>query len=76
MARRSKRGSVSTGPVLKKLTEGRNGAIDVRRQAKIGSDEYKAAGIVTVAIDNLAEKLTGDRDTLLLKAHSIRNHQD
>ncbi|MBG6161506.1 hypothetical protein IWQ54_001156 [Labrenzia sp. EL_195] len=61
MTRRSGRGTIKKEPTLEKLGNGRAGAVDVMRQAKIGSPEYKSAGYVADAIDDLAEKLTGDR---------------
>jgi acyl dehydratase len=51
---------VKKDEVLEKLSVGRRGAIQVSTEAKIGSDEYRAAQSVTDAIDNLAELLTGD----------------
>lgn len=61
MLRRSGRGTIKSDPALEKLGNGRAGAVQVMREAKIGSPEYKSAGYVADAIDDLAEKLTGDR---------------
>lgn len=44
MTRRSGRGTIKIEPTLEKLGNGRAGAVDVMRQAKIGSPEYKSAG--------------------------------
>jgi hypothetical protein len=54
------RGFVRKGEVLTSLKFGRDGAIQVRREAKINSPEYKAAGEVCDQIDALAELLTDD----------------
>ncbi|MEM9733031.1 MAG: hypothetical protein AAF903_06035 [Pseudomonadota bacterium] len=69
MPRRSQRGFINTQSVLRQLQTGRDGAIEVCRQAKINGPEYQAAQGVLEAIDNLAESLTGDHDTLKLKPH-------
>ena len=61
MSRRRSRGTISIETVLERLGNGRAGAVQVMREAKIGSPEYKSAGYVADAIDDLAEKLTGDR---------------
>lgn len=61
MTRRSGRRTINKDPALEQLGSGRAGAVQVMRQAKIGSPEYKSAGYVADAIDDLAEKLTGDR---------------
>jgi len=61
MSRRRSRGTISIKIALEKLGNGRAGAVQVMREAKIGSPEYKCAGYVADAIDDLAEKLTGDR---------------
>jgi len=61
MSRKSGRGHIQADSVLGRLSEGREGAVDVMRQAKIGSAEYRSAGFVLDAIDDLALKLTGDR---------------
>ena len=67
--RRTKRGFINKQQVLEKLEEGRAGAIQIRREAKINSDEYRAAGEVSDAIDELAGKLTGDKTHFHLKGH-------
>lgn len=69
MAQRKKRGIINTEPVLTKLSEGRSGAIQVCVNAKIGSDEYKAAGNVVDSIDRLAKSLTGELDYFWTKPH-------
>lgn len=61
MSRRSGRGNVETEAVLEKLGQGRAGAVQVLREAKIGSKPYREAGNVCEAIDDLAEVLTGDK---------------
>jgi len=61
MSRRSGRGTIKVDPVLDKLAAGRAGAVQVMREAKIGSPACRNAGYVADAIDDLAEKLTGDR---------------
>lgn len=61
MTRRSGRGTIKLDPVLEKLGTGRAGAVQVMREAKIGSPAYKEASNVAEAIDDLTEKLTGDR---------------
>ena len=70
MVRRTQRGHVHKQQVLEKLREGRTGAIQVRKEAKINSPEYRAAGEVTKAIDALAETLTGNREYFWTKPHS------
>lgn len=67
MVKRTKRGFIKKDEMLAKLERGRAGAIQVCTEAKIQSDEYKLAGDVTESIDNLAEKLTGDRTHFHLK---------
>ena len=71
MVRRSKRGSIKTDEVLGKLKEGRSGAIQVCREAKVFGPEYRAALAVTDSIDGLAEALTGDRKIFIEPGHSI-----
>lgn len=61
MSRRSGRGHIKTDQILEKLALGRDGAVQLARETKIGSMEYRSAGHVMEAIDDLAEKLTGDR---------------
>ena len=70
MGKRTQRGHVSTEQVLSKLSTGRQGAIQVHAQARINSDEYRAASAVKDAIDDLAEQLTGDESYFHLKPHS------
>ncbi len=53
---------------LDRLYHARNTAIDIRREAFIGSAEYAAAGEITDAIDKVAEALTGDRTLYHLKS--------
>lgn len=69
MSRRSKRGIIKKREVLKQLETGRNGAIQVCREAKINGTEYRAACEAVNAVDKLAETLTGDREALHLKGH-------
>ena len=73
MTKRSQRGHIKKEQVLKKLQAGRQGAIQVHAEAKINSDEYRAATAVTGAIDELAEQLTGDETFFHLKPHSSGN---
>ncbi|QFT69285.1 hypothetical protein FIU93_21035 [Labrenzia sp. THAF35] len=61
MSRRSGRGFINTQEVLEKLCVGRAGAVQVMRSAKIGSPIYRTAMHLSEAIDDMAEKLTGDR---------------
>lgn len=70
-ARRSQRGHVEVDIVMKYLEVGRNAAIKVRREAKIGSERYRAAGLVADAIDELAEELVGDRTVFHTKNSSV-----
>lgn len=67
MSRRTKRGFIEKDQVLEKVAVGRQGAIQVRIEAKINSDEYRAAGDVIDAIDKLAGTLTGDESHFHLK---------
>ncbi|MEM9573857.1 MAG: hypothetical protein AAF870_01365 [Pseudomonadota bacterium] len=73
MTKRSQRGYIKKEQVLKKLQTGRQGAIQVHAEAKINSDEYRAATVVAGAIDDLAEQLTGDETFFHLKPHSSGN---
>ncbi|WP_299482076.1 hypothetical protein [uncultured Roseibium sp.] len=50
MSRRSGRGTVKLEPALEKLGTGRAGAVQVMREAKIGSPEYREASNVAEAI--------------------------
>ncbi|WP_040439484.1 hypothetical protein [Roseibium aggregatum] len=61
MSRRSGRGFINTQEVLEKLCIGRAGAVQVMRSAKIGSPQYRTAMHLCEAIDDMVEKLTGDR---------------
>lgn len=70
MSRRHKRGFIKKKEVLQKLRRGRDGAIQVCIEAKINSDEYRAAGRVVESIDELGETLTGD-ETLFHEAGSV-----
>lgn len=62
MVRRPRRGHIKVADVLEKLRIGRAGAVQVCREAKINSDEYRAATAATQSINDLAEQLTGDAD--------------
>lgn len=64
MSRRSRRGFINTQEVLEKLSFGRAGAVQVMRSAKIGSPQYRTAMHLSEAVDDIAEKLTGDRTHL------------
>ena len=71
MTRRSKRGVISNkNEILEKLGKGRDAAIDVMGQAKIGSREDEAAQAVRSRIDELADALTGEHKRLVPRAHS------
>ncbi|MEM7291239.1 MAG: hypothetical protein AAF412_12870 [Pseudomonadota bacterium] len=70
MPRRHKRGFIKKKEVLEKLRRGRDGAIQVCVEAKINSDEYRAAGRVVESIDELGETLTGD-ETLFHEVASV-----
>lgn len=61
MTRRSGRRGICPDGALENLGKGRAGAIQILSSAKIGSPEYTFAGYVCDAIDDLAERLTGDR---------------
>lgn len=76
MSRRSGRGHIKSESALEKLGSGRAGAIQVMREAKIGSKEYRYAGDVCDAIDDLAEKLTGDRTHFHGKPASTAPRED
>ncbi len=67
MSRRTQRGFVQVDKALEKLGTGRGGAIQVQTQARISSPEYRAAGKVIEAVDELAAALTGDREHFHLK---------
>jgi hypothetical protein len=60
MVRRSGRGSINRAQVLERLRIGREGAIQIQREAKIGSPEYQSAETLMRAIDSVAALLTGD----------------
>ncbi|MEW2914112.1 hypothetical protein [Leisingera sp. JC11] len=60
MSQRTKRGFFKKEEALEKLWAGRRGATQVQTDARINSSEYRAAGRVMEAIDDLAEALTGD----------------
>lgn len=60
MSGRTRRGFIKKDQVLEKLAVGRQGAIQVRTEAKINTDEYRVADDVIDAIDRLAQTLTGD----------------
>ena len=69
MVNRKKRGIINKQQVLDKLRMGREGALQVRGEGKIYSDEFVLAGEVNQAIDRLAENLTGDKTYFHLKPH-------
>ena len=64
---RTRRGFVKKYQVLEKLAVGRQGAIQVRTEAKINSAEYRVAGDVLDTIDRLTGALTGDEAYFHLK---------
>lgn len=70
MTRRTSRGIINKDSALEKLKTGRDGAIQVTTEAKIGSPEYQAASAVLDAIDDLVEVLGRDRITLHTKPAS------
>lgn len=72
MSNRTKRGHIQKDQVLEKLGVGRSGAVQVCTEAKINSDEYRAAGAVMTAIDDLAGELTGNRSVLWEEVRTAR----
>ena len=74
MVRRSQRGAINRAKALDALATGRDGAIQICREAIINGPEYEAAGTVIEAIDNLAERLTGDRSHFRLGGHTVGRH--
>ena len=58
---RGRRGHVNVAQVLEKLGRGRNGLIQISREAVINSPEYKAADKAVIATDDVVEELTGNR---------------
>lgn len=74
MSGRTRRGFVQVDQALEKLSAGRSGAIQVQTQAKISSPEYRAAGKVLEAIDELAGALTGDKERFHLKMARAGQH--
>lgn len=60
MIQRTKRGYINKDLVLPLLRDGRRGAIQVKTQAKIASDEYRATERMLLALEELTEVLTGD----------------
>ncbi|KZM49059.1 hypothetical protein [Labrenzia sp. OB1] len=76
MSGRSGRGHIKTDQILEKLALGRDGAVQLTREAKIGSVEYRKAGYVMEAIDDLAEKLTGDRSHFHSKPATTAPRED
>lgn len=64
MTRRSGRGHIKVKQVLEKLETGRAGATQVHREAKIGSREYDLATYAVEAIDELADRLSGEERCL------------
>lgn len=67
MPGRTRRGFVKKDQVLEKLAIGRQGAIQVRTEAKINSCEYRVADDVLDAIDRLSGAQTGDEAYFHLK---------
>lgn len=67
MNQRTKRGFVKVEPALDSLRVGRDGAVQVCRDAKISSKEYLASQKLIEAIDELAGVLTGDKGYFHLK---------
>ena len=57
----NRRGYIKKDKALLNLKTGRNAAIQVCREAKIKSEEYRAAIKIADAIDDLVELLTGDK---------------
>ena len=76
MSRRSGRGFINTHEVLEKLSFGRAGAVQVMRSAKIGSPQYRTAVHLSEAIDDMVEKLTGDRTHFHDKPASTAPRED
>lgn len=70
MPRRPLRPSLNVHEALQNLGQGRTGAIKIGTGKGYGSPEHVAAQKVTMAIDELAEMLTGDAEYFHLKAHS------
>ena len=56
------RGYINKQAALDGLKTGRDAAIQVCIQAKVNSDEYRAASQTVEAIDDLVEALIGDRE--------------
>lgn len=69
MGERTKRGVVKMAKALEKLAVGRDGAIQVCREAKINTPEFKAANHVVDSIDDLAASLTGNEQHFHLTGH-------
>ncbi len=56
-------------PVLTELRKAREAALTVRGENIQSSDQYGRATVLLHAIDNLAEAITGDPETLWSKPH-------
>ncbi len=67
MSNRTKRGFIKVELALERLRSGREGAIQVCREAKINSPEYRAAQGLAEAVDELAGLLTGDKGYFHIK---------
>ncbi len=76
MSQRTQRGIIQKDQALEKLRAGRHGAIQVQTQAKIASPEYRAAGAVMDAIDELAGALTGDKSHFHLKMATAQQQSE
>lgn len=63
-------GVINKKRALEQLEVGRAGAIQINREAKINSDEYRKASAMIDAIDDLTEALTGDRTHFHTKPHN------
>ena len=66
---RGRRSSFTVPEVLECLKAGRDGAVKVMAGVRPFGDTYKKALALTEAVDDLAEDLTGDRETFWDKGH-------
>lgn len=64
---KSVRSYTEAEPALLELGKARETALAVRAGSDLTSDRYGRATVLLDAIDNLAEAITGDRETLWIK---------
>ena len=62
-------GAVDKAATLEAMRAARKAMVEIRTKYPINGPEYAAAGVAMVAVDIMAERLTGRRDWFWTRSH-------